>query len=126
MGDNLNIDYEPLNSVSPANNKSSDTVQTGQAQSTGCTYEELCPNGGTHTCQGSDEGQGCHYNPSINPACTACPSPEAEMQCDDIYYPDPNTDTGCVHKFSTTAYPNCNYFAPPVESYVVDSSFCQQ
>lgn len=59
-------------------------VSTIYAQDTvTCPYNEEpqnCPNGGTRTCQGSDEGDGCHYNPDIDPACdeTCNPGPIQE------------------------------------------------
>ena len=37
-----------------------------------CTYNEAtqnCANGGTRACNGTNEGNGCHYNPDVDPAC---------------------------------------------------------
>lgn len=48
----------------------------------------------------------------------------ADNQCENKFYLDESVETGCVHKFSSTPYPNCNYFESP-ETYVVNADFCQ-
>lgn len=46
-------------------------VKKAYAQENSCTYFEEpqnCPNGGTRKCQGTDEGNGCHYNQEVEEA----------------------------------------------------------
>lgn len=58
--------------------------QEEDTQSTICTYSEAprdCPYGGTRVCTGTDKGQGCHYNPDVDPNCREnCNEPPAQEQ----------------------------------------------
>ncbi|HCB22368.1 hypothetical protein A3H81_00985 [Candidatus Daviesbacteria bacterium RIFCSPLOWO2_02_FULL_38_18] len=52
-----------------------------------CPYQEdpqNCPYGGTRNCTGTDEGQGCHYNSEVDPACSeTCNSAPVPRGCYD-------------------------------------------